>query len=115
MAKLAEVKTLTSKSVRDTATPTPWSCNHHKDGSDIEAYCEATGDWEIVAQTRAAPYVNAKANASYIAHAVNDYERMIATIYELVGALELCLESEDLSWEAEQEAEIVCARAHQAL
>jgi len=40
-----------------------------------------------------------------------DYAQLYALALELLLALELCLESDGLTWEAEQEAELVCAKA----
>ncbi len=95
------------------STPERWICNHHANGSDIEAYVVADNCLEVIAQTRQTQNIDAKANASLIVRAVNDYEKHQSLIAELISALELCLASDTLSWEAEQEAEIVVARAKQ--
>lgn len=91
----------------------PWSCVHRPDGSKIEAYVEITGDWETIAHVPEAKGINAEATAGFIVKAVNDYDRHRQIIAELITALELCMECEDLTWEAEQEAELVLRRVRQ--
>ena len=71
-----------------------------------------TNSIEIIAETKQADGIDARANAEFIVRAVNSYEKTRPLIAALVGALELCLASKGLTWEAEQEAEaeLVLAR-----
>jgi len=92
-----------------------WSCHHHHEGSDIEAYVMATDGLEVIAQTRAVEGLDAHANAELIIRAVNAYERTQPIIAELVLALEMCLMSETLSPEAAHEAELALGRARKLL
>jgi hypothetical protein len=70
---------------------------------------------EIIAQTKQIPGVDAKANAEFIVNAVNHFETNRPLIAALVNALELCLQSESLSWEVEQEADIICKKAKRVM
>ena len=93
----------------------PWSCRRAADHMAIEAYVEAAGDWQKVAQVRQTAFIDAEATANFIVRAVNDYEKNRFSIDELMSALELCLECEGISWEAEHDAEIALARSRAAV
>lgn len=43
----------------------------------------------------------------------NDYQLQRAVIKQLIAALEMCLESKGLKWDAEHDAEIAVAQARQ--
>lgn len=92
----------------------PWSCVHYPDRSEIEAYVEAAGDWEIIAEVRQTAHVAAEATANFIIRVVNDYEKTQHLINEMTAALENCLECEGLNWSAEHDAEVALRRAKQA-
>jgi len=77
----------------------------------IEAYVEAAGDWQSVAEVRQTAFIDAEATAQFIVRAINDYEKNKISIEELMNALELCLTCSGLTWEAEHDAEIALARA----
>lgn len=88
-----------------------WTCVHHPDRSEIQAYVEGSGDWQTIAEIRTAGFVDAEPTAEYIKRAVNDYEKNKVLIAELVDALRLCLDCSGLTWEAEHDGEIAIARA----
>lgn len=88
-------------------TPVRWTCYHHIDGSDVTAYVMASGGLETIAQTRQANGIDARANAELIVRAVNNHDRYWPIINDLVSALELCLQCQGITWEAEQEASVV--------
>lgn len=92
-------------------TMPPWSCRDGEGGIEIEAYNEETGDWVVIAKTVPAPGIDPKPNADFLLRAVNNYDRDRQVIAELISALEMCIGCDKLSWEAEQEASIVLARA----
>jgi hypothetical protein len=54
---------------------------------------------------------SAEETANFIAHVVNDYDRLMDLLDEMIGALETCLACEGLDWSAEYEADIVLRRA----
>jgi hypothetical protein len=86
----------------------PWSCNHHPTFSEIEAYLPITGNFEIIADVHNTKGVDAEVVAGLIARAVNVYPKNQDMIAQMADALEACLNcSDDLSREAEQEAEMV--------
>jgi hypothetical protein len=94
-------------------TMVPWSYGHRDGRVEISAYIMATGALEVVAGVEHGKNVDAEATASFIVRAVNDHEKMQNTIEELVSALELCLQRENVTWEIEHEAETVLRRAKQ--
>ena len=96
-------------------TPLRWTCRHRVDGSEILAYVMAQDGLAAIAETKAFVGVNARANAELIVRSVNGFEQCRPLLAELSSTLELCLESGSLNWEAEQEAEIVLAKAKRIL
>jgi hypothetical protein len=92
---------------------TPWSCQHHPEYSEIEAYIEAFGPRKIVVEVRSAAGVEARAVTRFIVEAVNGYARTRQLAGEMMAALETCLEGESLSWSAEHDAEVVLRRARE--
>ena len=89
----------------------PWSCRPIVGGTEIEAYVEAAGDWQTVAEIKQNAFIDTEQTAHFIAKAVNDYERNRQLIIDMVAALELCMKCPGLTWEAEHEAQILIARA----
>ncbi len=89
----------------------PWNAVHRRDCSLIEAYVEGLGDWQTVAEVRPTGHIDVEETANFIVRAVNDYQLNNEFIDELVAALELCLESKGLTWEAEHEADVLIRRA----
>lgn len=92
----------------------PWSCNHHPTFSEIVAYLPITGDFAIIADVTDTKGVDAEVVAGLIVRAVNGYEKARDMIAQMAAAIELCLCCRDcLTWEAEQEADIVLRRARE--
>src|SRR5271155_2337966 len=89
----------------------PWSCRRFPDHIAVEAYVEAAGDWQTVAEVRPSAFIDPEVVAGFIVRAVNDFERNRQFIKEMVEALELCLDCPGLTWAAEHEAELLVARA----
>lgn len=91
----------------------PWSYRHYPDRCEIEAYVEASGDWETIVEIRQTAFIDAEVTATFIVHVVNDRERMQNLINEMAAALELCIESKGLTWAAEQAVDVCLSRAKQ--
>lgn len=105
MAKLIEeFCAVSERDVMATATGA-WSCDHQADRSVIR-----TAD-DVTIEVRGKDCVATRGAAERLMHAVNDNSRKDALIAEMSACLEMCLESETLSWEAEQDASILLARA----
>jgi hypothetical protein len=88
----------------------PWVYRPNSEGMTIEAYVEAAGDWQTIAEIKQTAFLDAEVAATYVIKAVNGNEPNRKLIEELAGALELCLTCEGITWEAEQEAEAVLAK-----
>lgn len=89
----------------------PWSCHHATNHSEITAYSEASGAWEIIAEIKESAGVDAEKAAEFITQVVNEYDQTKDLIRQLTVALETCLSCEHLTWEAEHEADVVLRRA----
>ena len=50
----------------------PWEVQHHPEHSEIEAYIEITGEWEIIAKIRS---INHVAIADFIVALANEHNR----------------------------------------
>ena len=85
----------------------PWGYRVSEDRKTavVEAYVETAGARQDIAHIPQSRWIDAEATAQYIAGAVNALHNHDATVGELCAALELCLESNGLTWEAEFEAE----------
>jgi len=90
-------------------TIAPWSCRHDSAKSEIEAYVEASGRREIIATLEQAGAFDAEQVAEFIIRAVNDFEKTHRLLEQMTQALENCLAC-DLTWEAENEADILVRR-----
>lgn len=89
-----------------------WSCIHHANSSEIEAYCMASGKRETIAETHQTSGVSSEAIAEFIVHAVNNIEKQEHLINEMVLVIENCLECDGhLDWSAEHDAEVVLRHA----
>jgi hypothetical protein len=100
----------TSKSV-PSYPEMPWSCIHGQGNSVIRGFVPASGDLQPVIEISTTAFLDAKLTAELIAAAVNAFNKHQTVIAELTAALELCLACDNLSWEAEHDAEIALARA----
>jgi hypothetical protein len=87
----------------------PWTCKHYPDRSEIEAYLPGR-DWETIVEIPANPGIDAELVAEFIARTVNGTQKTRDLFSQVADALELCLASGNLTWEAEQEANIVLKR-----
>lgn len=93
----------------------PWSGLRRAGTAVIEGYVEAARAWETIVEISPSPHTDARAAADFIIRAVTEYPLQRALIRQLTDALEICLESGNLTWEAEHDAEIALARARSAL
>lgn len=84
----------------------PWLCQHYDDRSDIEAHCNALNGRTIIGTFNHAPGIDAKATADFIVGLVNNQDKTEHLINEMTSALEICLESNSISWAAEHDADI---------
>jgi hypothetical protein len=88
--------------------PAPWSCHHEAAKSRIDAYLEATGEWETIIEIHAQKGIDAKATAEFIVQVTNDNDRTrealsaaLSAITELVSCA-----GERITFDAEREADI---------
>ena len=79
----------------------------------IEAYVEAAGERLVIARVLQSRSIDADRTARFITEAVNAQHAHDTTVAELCSALDLCLECDGLSWEAELEAEAAVRRARE--
>lgn len=109
VAEDAQVEAKTSGKI---ATPIaiPWAIHNQKDGSNIDAYIDAIGEWATIARTMPVEGVNPQEVAEQIIHAVNNYEKQEAMLGEMVMTMKLFLECDGISWEAEHDADILLRR-----
>jgi hypothetical protein len=89
----------------------PWTALRRAGTAGIEAYVTATGQWHTLVEIAPSPHYNNRAAADYITRALGDYPLLLAIIRQAADALDICLESERLTWEAEHDASIAVARA----
>jgi hypothetical protein len=95
-------------------TLAPWSCRHFPDHSEIEAYVAAAGDWQTIADVRQTAGSSAEEMANFIAHVVNNHDKLIDLLDDMISALEACLACKGLEWSAEYDADIILRRAKAA-
>jgi len=86
----------------------PWQCRNHKDRSEIVAYVEASGTWEVVATINTTSAISAEVMAQFICGLVNDNHKKKDLLKEALRALESVLE-EGLNYSTEQELDEVVA------
>lgn len=84
----------------------PWSCTNFGEQSEIDAYIDSTDTWETIATIQSAAGIDAEDIASFIVHAVNNYEKTQRLIQKMKMALELCLENEAIGKDVEQQIEV---------
>lgn len=92
----------------------PWSCNHHRNYSEIESYNVVSGKREVITSIFDGPSVSAESVVEFIALAVNEFGPSRDLVRQMAAALELCMEC-DLTWEAEYEADVLLRRAYQII
>ena len=72
-AKLkAEPDSMSSLLKRHMHSIHPWEVQHHPDHSEIEAYIEITGEWEIIAKIKS---INHVAIAEFLVALANEHNR----------------------------------------
>jgi len=59
---------------RKTHSIHPWEVQHHPEHSEIEAYIEITGEWEIIAEIRS---INHVAIADFIVALANEHNQKL--------------------------------------
>jgi hypothetical protein len=84
-----------------------WSCVHQSGKSQIEAINAANGNREILAEILPGAGHSAEAVAEFIVRTVNELEQCKNMMSAMEAALETCLESDGLTWAAEQDADKV--------
>ncbi|SHK84257.1 hypothetical protein SAMN05444159_4334 [Bradyrhizobium lablabi] len=88
----------------------PWECRHHEAHSDIAAYVEASGEWEMILTVHPTSGASAEVVAAYIAAIINEHQSKADLLQEAMTALELCLEEDRLTFTSEQAADRVVMR-----
>lgn len=88
----------------------PWECRHRKDGSEITAYVEASGEWETILTVHPTSGASAEVVAAYVAAIINEHQSGADLLQEAMTALELCLEEDHLTFTSEQAEDRVVAR-----
>lgn len=103
-------KPKTISSIKPIYALQPWVCQHYPDHSEIEAYVEATGDWEAVAEVHQTAGHSAEALADYIVRVINDNQKNKNLLLDAMEALQLCLEEDGLTFSSEQAVDRVFTR-----
>jgi hypothetical protein len=85
----------------------PWECRHHKDRSEITAYVEASGKWEIIAEIRHTSGASAETMATFISKIVNENQERQRLLLDAMAALQTCLDEDSLTFTSEQAADRV--------
>ena len=88
---------------------------HSPASPDILIYHIDTGAKRAIGTVTLNKHADVRAFANSIAEAINTYEDLREVLGGMIYALELCLESKLLTWEAEQEASPVVERAKRIL
>lgn len=88
----------------------PWQCLHNKDNSEIQAYVEASGEWETVAVVNPTSGASAESLAHYICNLINKDREHNILLIDAMNTLELFLTEERRSFTSEQAAESLVAR-----
>lgn len=90
----------------------PWDVQHHPDCSEIEAYVELSGEWELVATIKGANHIEI---SQFILSLVNAHNQDPSLLELAVRTLEFCLKSKRLNWSEERNADVVVRRARELL
>lgn len=88
----------------------PWQCRHNKESSEIQAYVEASGQWEIVAIVNPTSGASPETMASYLCNLNNESQERQRLLLHAMEALQTCLDESKLTYSAEQAAERVVTR-----
>jgi len=93
----------------------PWKCQHYKDYSEILAYVEASGQWEVLCVLHATSGATAEVMAMFICNLINDHQKNQSLLNAAMEALRLCLEEDSLTFASELAADHVLRRADKVL
>ncbi|MFY9288602.1 MAG: hypothetical protein WAO98_08900 [Alphaproteobacteria bacterium] len=99
-----------SQKLRNYYSVYPWQCCHFEDRSDIRAYVEANGKWEMVMTVFNTGGCGHEDMATFLTNLINDNIQNRPLWIAAQEALELCLESDRLNFSSEQAADAVIAR-----
>ena len=88
----------------------PWQCHHKKTRSDIQAYVEASGQWETILTVHPTSGASAESLANYVAGIMNEHQSKADLLHDAMMALELCLEEDRLTFSSEQAADRAVTR-----
>lgn len=88
----------------------PWQCRHNKGNSEIQAYVEASGEWETVAIVNPTSGVSTECLANYICNLINKDREHNILLIDAMNTLELFLTEEQRTFTSEQAAESIVAR-----
>ena len=105
MPKPTKPKTHSDK-LKEFYSAQPWQCHNSKDHSEITAYVEASGTWQVVAIIQPTAGASTGAIAQFICGLVNDYQKNKDLLREAMKALESVL-NEGLNYSTEQDADEV--------
>jgi hypothetical protein len=92
------------------AEPALWSCTPRDGHMVIEAQ-DKSGAKNAIAELRVKEGADSAAVATAIVTALNNGARKDALIAELTACLEMCLASDNLDWDTEQDCDVVLKRA----
>ncbi len=77
---------------------------HHEKHSVVEVFSKKNNRWDAIAEIKGADH---RTFAEFIVFKIQTQSQTSTHLEEAINALQLCLESNELSWEAEQEAEAI--------
>ncbi len=92
----------------------PWEYRNRGDETEITAYVEASGAWEVVAVVRPTSGASAEALAAYITAIINQQHRRQDLLQDAMHALELVM-SDGLNFSSEQAAEHAVANIRKVI
>ena len=102
------------KKPKSALLPMPLLCVHRLDYSEIVAQVGTKGNQAIIGTVLNSKFVNAKSVSEFLVRAANRFERNEGYIQQAISALELCLATNRLTWEAENEADLAVRRVKEA-
>lgn len=82
----------------------PWEHSNCGDQTEVSAYVEASGKWEVVAVVRPTSGASAETIASYITGIINQQQRRQDLLQDAIHALELVM-NDGLNFSSEQAIE----------
>jgi len=82
----------------------PWVIQHQSEYSQIEAYVEASGEWEIILNVRSTSGASHITMAEYILSIVHEHQKKQCALQDAMNALEL-VQNDGLTFSSEQAME----------